>query len=213
MTTTTHDPAGEILDAVLTGLGRLLLAGFALAWLAVLFPMISIPAGLSLAAGWRFGWPVGVLAAGVSVAGMVLWRVSSPQTFERWLTLRVRARWLAWFRYRRRWARLMSGCGLSITEGEQVWIPRLTEVLIGDVTDIVRAKMLPGHCPDGWTNRAAHLAHGFGAQHARVRMAGPGQVEIVFRHTDSLADPVVVPFDPPARLKSLPLQSLPRKAA
>ncbi|MEV4156603.1 hypothetical protein AB0J48_26630 [Nocardia salmonicida] len=194
-TTTNSDPAGEALDAVLTGLGRLLLGSFVLVWWAVLFPMVSVPAGLSVAAGWFYGWPFGVGVAGGAVAGMVLWRVSSPQTFERWFTGRVRSRFLAWFRYRRRWATMLTACGLATREGDRVFVPRLVSVKIGDTLDTVRARMLPGHSPDAWTHRADHFAHGFGAQQAKVRLAGPGRVEIVFRRSDSLAAPVVVPFE------------------
>ncbi|TCJ94628.1 hypothetical protein [Nocardia alba] len=209
-TTTTHDPAGEILDAVLTAAGRLLLSVFTLAWWAILFPMVSVPAGIAVAAGWFFGWPAGVGVAGVAVAGMVLWRVSSPQTFERWFTGRVRSRFLAWFRYRRRWATMTAACGLSTRDGDRVFIPRLVSVEIGESLDIVRARMLPGHCPDTWTNRADHLAHGFGAQKAKVGFVGPGLVEITFRRSDSLADPVVVPFESMAGFKTIPST---RKAA
>ncbi|MEV6225092.1 hypothetical protein AB0M13_25920 [Nocardia fluminea] len=193
-TTTTHDPAGEVLDAVLTATGRLLLSVFTLAWWALLFPMISVPAGLSVAAGWWFGWPAGVGVAGGAVAGMVLWRGLSPQTFERWFTGRVRSRFLTWFRYRRRWATMTTACGLSTRDGDRTFIPRLVSVQIGDTLDTVRARMLPGHSPDTWTHRADHLAHGFGAQQAKVKLVGPGKVEITFRRSDSLVDPVIVDF-------------------
>ncbi|MGF0317516.1 hypothetical protein [Nocardia fluminea] len=210
ITTTTHDPAGVVLDAVLTAAGRLLLSMFTLAWWAVLFPMVSVPAGLSIAAGWIFGWLAGVGVAGVAVAGMVLWRVLSPQTFERWLIGRIRSRFLAWFRYRRRWATMTTACGLSIRDGERVFIPRLVSVEIGESLDTVRARVLPGHCPDTWTHRADHFAHGFGAQKAKVALVGPGLVEITFRRSDSLADPVLVPFESMAGFKTVPST---RKAA
>jgi len=209
-TTTTHDPAGEVLDAVLTGAGRLLLSVFTLAWWALLFPMVSVPAGLSVVAGWYFGWLFGVGVAGVAVAGMVLWRVLSPQTFERWFTGRVRSRFLTWFRYRRRWTTMTTACGLSTRDGDRTLIPRLVSVEIGESLDTVRARMLPGHCPDTWIHRADHFAHGFGAQKAKVALVGPGLVEITFRRSDSLADPVVVPFESMAGFKTIPST---RKAA
>ncbi|MGW5923842.1 hypothetical protein ACWFPY_33030 [Nocardia fluminea] len=202
-TTTTHDPAGEVLDAVLTAAGRLLLSMFTLAWWAILFPMISVPAGLSVAAGWFLGWLFGIGVAGVAVAGMVLWRVLSPQTFERWLTDRIRSRFLTWSRYRRRWVTMTTACGLSTRDGDRTFIPRLVSVQIGDTLDIVRARMLPGHCPDTWIHRADHFAHGFGAQKAKVALVGPGLVEITFRRSDSLADPVVVQFESMAGFKTV----------
>ncbi|MFD4440739.1 hypothetical protein ACFWPK_13310 [Nocardia sp. NPDC058519] len=209
-TTTASDPAGEALDALLTVAGRILLGAFVIVWWAVLFPMVSVPAGLSVAAGWWIGWPAGIGVAGGAVAGMVLWRVSSPQTFERWFTGRARSRFLTWFRYRRRWTTMTTACGLATRDGDRVFIPRLVSVQIGDSLDTVRARMLPGHCPDSWTNRADHFAHGFGAQKAKVAFVGPGLVEITFRRTDSLADPVVVPFESLAGFKTIPST---RKAA
>jgi S-DNA-T family DNA segregation ATPase FtsK/SpoIIIE len=182
----------------------MLLSVFTLAWWAILFPMVSVPAGIAVAAGWFYGWPAGIGVAGGTVAGMVLWRQRSPQTFERWFTGRIRSRFLTWHRYRRRWATLLTACDLSTRDGDRVLVPRLVSVHIGESTDLVRARMLPGHSPDSWTNRRDHLAHGFGAQQAQIRFAGPGLVEIVFRRSDSLADPVVVPFESLAGFKPLP---------
>ncbi|MEV0541907.1 hypothetical protein [Nocardia salmonicida] len=210
-TTTTNDT--HFGDVVMEMLGNLLVAivtaAFHLVWLAVLFPMVSVPAGLSVAAGWFFGWPFGVGVAGVAVAGMVLWRVLSPQTFERWLTGRIRSRWLAWFRYRRRWAAVMDACLLAKKDGDRVSVPRLMGVRIGESLDTVRVKMLPGHAPADWENRAEHLAHAFGTRHARVAIVGASLLEVTFRRSDSLAEPIVVDFESMAGFKTLPS----RKAA
>ncbi|MGW5440848.1 hypothetical protein [Nocardia asteroides] len=202
--TTTPDPMSEVLDALLTALGRILLAGFSVLWWAVLFPMVTVPVVGIAAAGVWLGWPAGIGVAGGSVAGMVLWRRWSPQTFERWFTGRIRTRFLTWHRYRRRWATLLTACDLATRDGDRVMVPRLVSVQIGKSTDIVRTRMLPGHSPDSWTNRTDHLAHGFGAQQARIRFAGPGLVEIAFRRSDALADPVVVPFESLAGFKTIP---------
>ncbi|MGS2808439.1 hypothetical protein [Nocardia sp. MW-W600-9] len=202
-TTTAHDPMSEVLDALLTVAGRILIAAFVLVWWAVLFPMVTIPAALAVAAGYLAGWPAGIGVAGGAVAGMVLWRHRSPQTFERWFTGRARSRFLTWHRYRRRWTKLLTACDLSTRDGDRVLVPRLVSVHIGDSTDTVRVRMLPGHSPDSWTNRRDHLAHGFGAQQARIRFAGPGLVEIVFRRSDALAA-VVTPIESLAGFKALP---------
>lgn len=202
--TTRPDPVGEALDAVLTIAGRIILAAFTLVWWAVLFPMVTVPFGIAVAAWLLVDWPAGVGMAGGTVAGMVLWRRRSPQTFERWITGRARSRFLAWYRYRRRWATLLTACGLATRDGDRVSVPRLVSVQIGTTTDLVRTRMLPGHCPDSWTNRTDHLTHGFGAQQARIRFAGPGLVEIAFRRSDALADTVVVPFDSIAGFKTVP---------
>ncbi|MFD4441644.1 hypothetical protein ACFWPK_17890 [Nocardia sp. NPDC058519] len=210
-TTTTNDT--DFGDVIMDMIGNLLVAivtaAFQLIWLAILFPILSVPAGLSVAAGWFYGWPAGVGVAGVAVAGMVLWRVSSPQTFERWLTGRIRSRFLTWFRYRRRWTSVMNACLLARKDGDRVLIPRLVDVRIGESLDVVRAKMLPGHAPSDWENRAEHVAHAFGTRHAQVAIVGPSLLEVTFRRSDSLAEPIVVDFESMAGFKTLPL----RKAA
>ncbi|TDP32338.1 hypothetical protein [Nocardia ignorata] len=190
------DALGRAMIGVVAGVGRLL-------WWAVLFPMVSAPIAATAGVWLLVGWVAGIGVAGMAVAGMVLWRQWSPQTFERWLSGRIRSRWLGWFRYRRRWATLLTACDLATRDGDRVFVPRLVSVRIGDSIDIVRTRMLPGHSPDTWFNRRDHLAHGFGAQQARVNLAGPGQIEIAFRHDDSLADPVVVPFESIAGFKNV----------
>src|SRR5690606_13041549 len=131
-------------DVVMDAIGRAMVAvATAVAcvgWWAVLFPMLSVPFAASGAAGWFYGWPVGLVVAGVSTAGMVLWRVSSPQTFERWFTGRVRSRFLTWFRYRRRWTKVMNACGLTLLDGDRVLVPRLVSVHIGQTLDTVRVR-------------------------------------------------------------------------
>ncbi|WP_405148864.1 hypothetical protein OG308_02385 [Nocardia salmonicida] len=208
--TTNTDFADVVMDAIGRAMIAVVVAGFQLVWWAALFPMVSVPAGLSLAAGWWFGWPLGVGVAGVAVAGMVLWRASSPQTFERWLTGRIWSRWMTWFRYRRRWATVMAACQLTKTDNnDRVIVPALAGVRIGESLDVVRAKMLPGHSPSDWENRVEHLAHAFGTRHARAAIVGASLVEITFRRSDSLAEPIVVDFESMAGFKTLPL----RKAA
>ncbi|WP_156677406.1 hypothetical protein [Nocardia sp. Root136] len=145
----------------------------------------------------------------MAVAGMVLWRVLSPQTFERWLTGRIRSRWLTWFRYRRRWSAVMDACLLTKKDGDRVSVPRLMGVRIGESLDTVRVKMLPGHAPSDWENRAEHLAHAFGTRHAQVAIVGASLLEVTFRRSDSLAEPIVVDFESMAGFKTLPS----RKAA
>ncbi|WKG08241.1 hypothetical protein QX204_24695 [Nocardia sp. PE-7] len=208
--TTTTDFADVVMDAIGRAMIAVVVAGFQLIWWALLFPMVSVPAGLSVAVGWWFGWPFGVGVAGVAVAGMVLWRVSSPQTFERWLTGRIRSRWLSWFRYSRCWVTVMAACQLTKTDSnDRVLSPRLVDVRIGESLDVVKAKMLHGQAPSDWENRVEHLAHAFGTRHAQVAIVGPSLVAITFRRSDSLAEPIVVDFESMAGFKTLPS----RKAA
>ena len=196
-TTTTveqqHDPTEVIVNALTTIVWALLKAVVVLAWWALLFPMVSAPIALVVTAGLFFSPVAAAVLGGGFAAGMVLWRVGSPQTFERWITARARSRFLAWFRYRRRWVRLLGACRLQAVYGENTATPRLTAVQVGPFTDRVTLRMLPGQCPDDYTGRTAHLAHAFGVLECRARIVGPSTVELAFRHHDSLAETVTLP--------------------
>ncbi|MFD8246940.1 hypothetical protein [Nocardia sp. NPDC059691] len=162
-------------------------------WWAVLFPMFSVPIVLAVVAGAFYGPAAALVVVGVSAAGLTLWRLRRPETFDRWVTRRARTRFLTWHRYQRRWAKLMTACHLSIDRGDRMFIPRLLGVEIGPVTDRVRVRMLDGHCPADFENRVSHLAHAFGALDCRATITGPGTVELAFRRADSLAETVILP--------------------
>jgi len=193
ITTTGRDPLDVLGLALLNLAGGFLVAVAVAAWWAVLFPMISVPLALAVAAAvWGHPLAGAGLAAGW-VVGMVGWRVRSPHTFGRWVTGRARARFLAWFRYRRRWVRLLTACQLVVLDSGRVRVPRLLEVRIGDADDLVQVRMLPGHRPDDYSDRAEQLAHAFGARECRVRVLDPGLIELNFHYHDALAEPVDLP--------------------
>ncbi|AHH17269.1 hypothetical protein NONO_c24730 [Nocardia nova SH22a] len=133
----------------------------------------------------------------VFAAGMVLWRVSSPRTFERWITRSPRAGLLGWWRYRRVWRRRMTACGLHIVHGDAVLIPRLRAVRIGSTSDRVTVGMLHGQSPQQYENQASDIAEAFGVPACRASLIGPSTVEIVVHQTDSDAGPLV-----PVRVES-----------
>ncbi|MFF0527780.1 hypothetical protein ACFYT3_05265 [Nocardia amikacinitolerans] len=197
MTTKTHidrDPL-DLLGLAVLNLAAALITGLAVTvWWALLFPMVSAPIALAVTFGVVFGPVSAAVVVGVSAAGMVLWRRRSPETFERWITSRARTRFLIWWRYRRRWTRVMTACHLTISTGTSTAVPRLLGVRIGEGADVVRVRMLPGHCPADWENRVEHLAHAFGAQACAARIAGPAVVELVLWQGDSLAEPIVDPI-------------------
>ncbi|WP_067657236.1 hypothetical protein [Nocardia harenae] len=200
-TTTTTETGTDPFDAILTGAGLGLLytgyaAALAIKW-AVLFPVISAPLAFAVLAGVQFGWPVGLGLGLVALAGIMLWRHRRPEMFERWVTARARTRFLTWWRYTRRWARLLTACNLTIREGERVFCPRLLSVAVGASTDVVRLGMLAGQSPADFENRAEHLAHAFGADATRVTITGPAVVELSLRYGDSLAEVIDLPAHSP----------------
>ncbi|MFI6047119.1 hypothetical protein ACIA8C_36245 [Nocardia sp. NPDC051321] len=197
-TTDTHkEPAEVILEALLMLLWHIVKLAVVAAWWAVLFPMVSVPVAGAVAAGLFLGSSWAVVVVGVSIAGMVLWRAKHPETFERWLTGRARARFLRWWRYRLRWDKRLEACKLTVTAETSTFVPRLLLAEIGDGMDWVRVKMLDGQCPADYENRVERLAHTFEALECRATVVGPGVIELGFRYTDALAEPVAMPrIDP-----------------
>lgn len=193
-TTDRRDPVDEILTALMTALGWVIVGVFTAAWWLVLFPMFSLPAAAVAGLFWFYG-PVPAIGAGLaSVALLALWRLRFPASFSRWTIRRARSRALSWFRYRRHWAKRVHDCKLTVRDGQKVKVPRLLNVEIGEATDRIRVAMLPGQCPDDWINRTAHLTHAFGAQECRATIIGPARVELVLRRRDSLAAPIPITF-------------------
>ncbi|MGW0250812.1 hypothetical protein ACWDYH_29690 [Nocardia goodfellowii] len=166
---------------------------FGLLGSAVLNTLLSVPVAASVLVWLLYGWVWGVVVVGVSIAGMVAWRVWSPGTFERWVTSRARTRLLGWWRYRLCWNSRMRACHLSITRDDRLFIPPLKAVRIGSGADRLRVRMLDGQCPADYENRVDSLAHTFRVLECRATIVGPGLVELVMRHHDSRADVVVLP--------------------
>ncbi|MQY19333.1 hypothetical protein [Nocardia macrotermitis] len=136
---------------------------------------------------------VAVVVAGVCVAGMVLWRLWSPQTFERWILWAPRAWFLGWWRYRRVWTKRMSACGLSVTYGDSVLIPRLRSVRVGRTTDRLLVRMCAGQSPWDYEGRAWRIADTFGVHECRAQIVGPSTVGIVLRQSDSGEESMALP--------------------
>ncbi|MBF6351670.1 hypothetical protein IU448_22025 [Nocardia flavorosea] len=184
----------DLLGLAVLNSGWYLVTGLATAihW-AILFPPISVPVGLAVAAGVLVGWPSGV-AVGVAFAGLLLlWRRARPQQFARWITDRARSRFLTWWRYQRNWARLMKACHLTVSTQTRIVTPRLAGVEIGKGTDRVRLRMLEGQCPADYENRVETIAHAFNADQCHASIVGPATVELRFRFGDALAETVTVP--------------------
>lgn len=194
-----HSGETDLTDAVLTALGHLILwiltAAFVVAWWALLFPMISAPIALAIAATILLGWPAGVAVALAGLIALTLWKLQWPNSFRRLVTSRARTRFLRWFRYRRRWARLMTACKLTDRDADALYVPSIRNIVIGAYIDRVQVRMLPGQSPEDYHLRAVRLAHAFGALECRPVDVGPAVVELVFRHRDSLAAPIPLPID------------------
>ncbi|MGV9927704.1 hypothetical protein [Nocardia rhamnosiphila] len=196
VTTGSHrrrDPFDLLGYAILnTGWYLVIGAGVAVHW-AILFPPISVPIALAVAAGVLVGWPSGVAVGVAFTAVLLLWRKARPEMFDRWITARARTRFLTWWRYRRNWARLMKACRLTVATETRTVTPKLLAVGIGHGTDRVQLRMLEGQSPADFEMRAETIAHAFKAEQCRASIIGPATVELRFRFGDALAETVVLP--------------------
>jgi len=159
------------------------------AWLLRLVfrhPVISLVLAVL---GWMWaetGWPGVMLLAVWSGVVLVAWRVLWPVTFTRWVAAPARSVWRA-RRYRRRWAAVMTICGLAPWYQGRLILPVLGTVSSTRYTDRVQVRLVSGQSAAEVADRAENLAHGFGAMLCRVRTARSGMVVLEFVRRDALA--------------------------
>ena len=125
----------------------------------------------------------------------VAWRIAWPRGFRRCVSGRIRVQWRGWSRYQQPWAQTCALHGLTNALNDDVLVPQLKRIVIGNRLDVLSARMLPGQSTTDWQKQAEALAHAFGAQLVRVRPLQPGWVEVEVQHADPLAS--VVPLPPP----------------
>src|SRR5271156_3374583 len=87
----------ETITLIVTGLAKGL--GI-LIWWSVLFPMIGLPLVVSFWLGFQYAPILGLLIAAASGSALAAWAYLSPNSFEEWVTARMRSRWRTWWIYR-----------------------------------------------------------------------------------------------------------------
>jgi S-DNA-T family DNA segregation ATPase FtsK/SpoIIIE len=141
-------------------------------------------------------WVVVVLAA---------WRWFWPVSFGRWVTGSARGAWRGW-RYRRRWAGVMTIAGAAPWYQGRVILPVLGKVTSTRYTDRVQVRLVSGQSAADLAKCADNLAQGFGAMLCRVRSARSGRVVLEFVRRDALAAIVpALPIPDCPDLKALPV--------
>lgn len=178
----------------------------ALVWHTLRYPLVPALLALLLASLNVLGsYGTAVLLA-VLTAAVAVWRGRWPESCERVLVRRVRARWRGWWVYRRRWQPAMTLTGLAVVFGEAQYLPRIAHVRSDRWGDHLLVRLLSGQCPEHLEKVTGELAHTFGAQACRVRVERPGRVWLDFQVRDPLAqvvDALTVPDVPD--LTALPL--------
>jgi S-DNA-T family DNA segregation ATPase FtsK/SpoIIIE len=139
------------------------------------------------------GWVGVTLLAAWTAVVLAGWRVLWPGTFARWVARPARSAWRAW-RYRRRWAAVMTISGLAPWYQGRLILPVLAKVSSTRYVDRVQVRLVSGQSAAQVADRAENLAHGFGAMLCRVRSARSGAVVLEFVRRDALAQ--VVPAVP-----------------
>ena len=153
----------------------------------------------------KLGWVTLVALAAAVIAMLVIWRCFWGVSFARWVTRPARGAWRAW-RYRRRWAGVLTIAGVAPWYHGRVILPVLGKVTATRYTDRVQVRLVSGQPAADFAKCAENLAHGFGAMLCRVRTARSGRVVLEFVRRDALASPIPaisIPADPD--LKALPV--------
>ena len=164
----------------------------------------SILAVLALA--WvNLRWIGLVVLVAWAVAVLAAWRWFWPGSFARWVTRPARGAWRGW-RYRRRWAGVLTIAGAAPWYQGRVILPVLGKVTATRYTDRVQVRLVSGQSAADLAKCAENLAHGFGALLCRVRSARSGRVVLEFVRRDALAAIIpAVPIPASPDLKALPV--------
>jgi S-DNA-T family DNA segregation ATPase FtsK/SpoIIIE len=165
---TTRHP---VLVAVVTALITVEWIGGTRAVLSALIGLVALVA--VVAAGWWWLWP------------------------ESWRTKVVTRAWGWWrwqIRYRRRWRRVMQGCGLVQVHDEAEFMPQVGSVRSDRVRDELAVRLAPGQVPDDFAEVGEALGHALRAWGCSVRTAGPGWVTVQVMWVDPLTE-TVAPAD------------------
>jgi DNA segregation ATPase FtsK/SpoIIIE, S-DNA-T family len=151
------------------------------------------------------GWVTLVALAVAAIVVLAAWWWFWPSSFTRWIGSPARGSWRAW-RYRRRWAGVLTVAGAAPSYRGRVVLPVPGKVSASRYVDRVQVRLVSGQSAADLARCADNLAHGFGALTCRVRTARSGRVVLEFVRRDALA--ALVPALPiPARpdLKALPV--------
>jgi S-DNA-T family DNA segregation ATPase FtsK/SpoIIIE len=174
-------------------------------WFMLSHPLVdAVLAALVWAYAW-LGWPGPVALVLFAVVSLVGLRLLRPEWFARFVGNPVRDWWRGWF-YRRRWHAAMTLGGLAPMYRKRVLVPVLAGVRASRSVDLVTVKLATGQAPADFADKAANLAHAFGAELCRVREIGPGLIALEFVRADTLADPLgALPYPHEVNLSALPV--------
>ncbi|GAA5085613.1 S-DNA-T family DNA segregation ATPase FtsK/SpoIIIE [Thermocatellispora tengchongensis] len=147
---------------------------------------LVVPVTLTLLYGWR----VALIVSTVLASLLIGWYLGDRESFTSCVGWRLLAFWRRIWIYRRHWQPVMVISGLGRHLRGRDYLPRLVRVECDSSADRVTVRMLSGQAVKDWTDRADHLAHGFGAPACRVTIARAGRLVLTFPRSDPLATPL-----------------------
>jgi DNA segregation ATPase FtsK/SpoIIIE, S-DNA-T family len=181
---------------MLPGWVKLVLSPIAVTWLAIwvavkvmrlcwYYPILVTSTVAALWLDWWAGHYWVGAAASVLVMSLVAWWWRSADSYTRWCRwLRTETRRLTVYAWD--WRTVMRLSNLAGTAKGREYLPRLKRVRTEGWRDKVRIKVIKGQAPEQWAERASGLAHSFHANSCRVRVMGPGRIELDLIHSDPL---------------------------
>ncbi|MDA0635952.1 FtsK/SpoIIIE domain-containing protein [Nonomuraea sp. CA-218870] len=146
-----------------------------------------------------YGWRVALVMTGFLPSVGLSWVLLERDSFLRVVGWPLLAWWRLVWVYRRHWQPVMIVSGLGRHLRGRDYLPRLVKVRCTSWADLVTVKMLGGQAVKDWTDRADHLAHGFGARSCRVAIARAGLLVLTLPRHDPLAESlpaVPIPEEP-----------------
>jgi DNA segregation ATPase FtsK/SpoIIIE, S-DNA-T family len=140
---------------------------------------------------WAGHYLVGAVAS-IVIVGLLVWWWRNADSYARrcrWLRTEIRRLTVyAWD-----WRTVMRLSNLTGTAKGREYRPTLKRVRAEGWRDKVRVRMIKGQAPEQWAERASGLAHSFHANSCRVRVMGPGRIELDLIHSDPLASTLALP--------------------
>jgi S-DNA-T family DNA segregation ATPase FtsK/SpoIIIE len=163
-----------------------------------------------------WGWMPLVIALGLVVVVLTVWRLIDVASFDAWAGRHLRAWWLRWTVYAPKLPEWLHACGLSIKDNNALpvvvtvnplglrkvrrdrhqvlaLLPKVLGVKSGASWDEVRVQLVPGQKPEDVDEVARALASARGVQRCQVREVTPNVVSIDFQRRNLLAEPVACP--------------------
>jgi DNA segregation ATPase FtsK/SpoIIIE, S-DNA-T family len=190
------DWLGEILVAVIAGIGKLL-------WWGLRFPSLGAPAAVAIGMACWQGMNAGFLTALGFIVLYTLWMVLDEDSFERWVTGPPYRYFQRWSRYLSRWDKVCTACGLTTKLGERELLPILHVIRIGKHCDILDVTVVTGQSIANWQKQTDALAAAFRADRITITATSPGEIRITVMRGDVLAEPIALPVPEPGTTVNL----------